>query len=63
MRVNWICLRASDCVARFGADHAQPDPWDRRRQIYSLSPNVTVRAVEGGLEIDFGCCVLRTGAK
>ena len=38
---------------------AQPDPQDGRRQLYSLSPNLTVRPVEGGHEIDFGCCVLR----
>jgi hypothetical protein len=27
---------------------AQPDPQDGRRQLYSLSPNLTVRVVEGG---------------
>jgi DNA-binding transcriptional ArsR family regulator len=37
----------------------QDDPRDRRRQLYSLSPNVTVGPTEGGQEIDFGCCVLR----
>ncbi|MEY2521088.1 MAG: Helix-turn-helix domain [Verrucomicrobiota bacterium] len=40
---------------------AQPDPQDGRRQLYSLSPNLTVRPVDGGQEIDFGCCVLRLG--
>lgn len=40
---------------------AQPDPVDGRRQLYSLSPNVTVRQAKDGLEIDFGCCVMRVG--
>jgi DNA-binding transcriptional ArsR family regulator len=38
---------------------AQPDPRDGRRQLYSLSPNLTLRPIENGQEIDFGCCVLR----
>ena len=38
---------------------SQPDPRDGRRQLYSLSPDLTVRPIEGGQEIDFGCCVLR----
>jgi DNA-binding transcriptional ArsR family regulator len=37
----------------------QDDAKDRRRQLYSLSLAITVRAVEGGQEIDFGCCLLR----
>jgi DNA-binding transcriptional ArsR family regulator len=39
----------------------QDDPQDRRRQLYSLSPNITVRPTQSGQEIDFGCCVLRVG--
>ena len=39
----------------------QDDPRDRRRQLYSLSPDITVRPTERGQEIDFGCCVLRVG--
>lgn len=38
---------------------AKHDPQDHRRQLYSLSPDVTVRTVPDGREIDFGCCVLR----
>ncbi len=37
------------------------DPVDRRRQLYSLSPAVTVRSVGGRRELDFGCCVMRMG--
>ena len=40
---------------------AQDDPSDRRRQLYSLSPAVTLRTTPSGQEIDFGCCVLRLG--
>src|SRR4051812_13984310 len=37
------------------------DTADRRRQLYTLSPAVTVRTVAGRLELDFGCCVVRMG--
>jgi predicted transcriptional regulator len=46
-------LRASGLVVN------AEDARDRRRQLYFLSPNVTVRIIEGGQEIDFGCAVLR----
>lgn len=35
------------------------DPVDERRQLYSLSPAVQVRRTEVGLEMDFGCCLVR----
>jgi DNA-binding transcriptional ArsR family regulator len=38
---------------------AAEDATDRRRQLYSLPPYVTVRSIERGQEIDFGCAVLR----
>ena len=37
------------------------DPVDERRQLYTLSPAVQVRRTEAGLEMDFGCCLIRLG--
>jgi DNA-binding transcriptional ArsR family regulator len=37
----------------------QEDPGDRRRQLYTISRDVTLRTTDAGQEIDFGCCVLR----
>jgi DNA-binding transcriptional ArsR family regulator len=48
-------LRASALVV------TMDDPRDGRRQLYYLSPNLTVRFRDGEGEIDFGCCVLRVG--
>ena len=40
-----------------------PDPDDSRRQLYTLSPQVQVRGdAAAGVEMDFGCCVLRLPA-
>jgi DNA-binding transcriptional ArsR family regulator len=48
-------LRASGVVV------TMENPRDGRRQLYYLSPNLTLRQTEDGREIDFGCCVLRGG--
>ena len=36
-----------------------PDPADRRRQLYSLSPSVPLAATASGRVVDFGFCLLR----
>ena len=36
-----------------------PDPSDKRRTLYALAPDVPVAKTERGIEMDFGCCVLR----
>lgn len=35
------------------------DPNDERRQLYTLSPAIIVKRTDSGLELDFGCCVVR----
>jgi len=35
------------------------DPSDERRQLYTLSPAILVNRTDKGLELDFGCCVVR----
>lgn len=37
------------------------DPVDERRMLYRLSAAVQVRRTESGLEMDFGCCLMRVG--
>lgn len=35
------------------------DPDDDRRQRYTISPAIAVTRTEKGLEMDFGCCLVR----
>jgi DNA-binding transcriptional ArsR family regulator len=35
------------------------DPTDSRRQLYALAAAILVARTERGLEMDFGCCVVR----
>lgn len=49
-----VALRAGGLVV------TQANPVDGRRQLYTLSPHVTVmRNAAGGIEMDFGLCVVR----
>lgn len=48
-----IELRAAGLVSM------APDPTDARRQLYTLTPAVAVQRTATGLELDFGCCLVR----
>ncbi|MEK0451950.1 MAG: Helix-turn-helix domain [Verrucomicrobiota bacterium] len=41
---------------------AQPDPTDKRRQLYTLSPNIKIADTPEGRTMDFGYCVVRVAA-
>ena len=37
----------------------QPDPENRKRQLYQLSPAVKAGTTPAGRTLDFGCCIVR----
>ncbi len=37
------------------------DPADKRRQLYTLSPNIKIADAPDGRTMDFGYCVVRVG--
>lgn len=45
-----------------GFINAQPDPTDKRRQLYTLSPNIKIADTPEGRTMDFGYCVVRVAA-
>ena len=48
-----------DVLTRAGLVVAEPDPNDRRRQVYRLAPSVKVAETPQGRTMDFGYCLVR----
>ena len=42
-----------------GLLHTAPNPDDGRRMLYLLNPAIKITKTETGMEMDFGCCVMR----
>ncbi len=58
MEALLVSMGASSCAPMDLVRMAR-DPHDERRQLYTLDPSVIVRRTDAGLELDFGCCLVR----
>jgi DNA-binding transcriptional ArsR family regulator len=52
-------LKNLNVLRNAGLLRTEPNPANKRRQLYFLNPAIKVTKTDTGTEMDFGCCVMR----